>query len=155
MTMFDRGLRLRTLLALFALLELAAASPNRVRAADGDAAPAGHAVLYEEDSSNPAGRKLPGSVVWHTDTTKSAGANDIFVAGDVDIPNRFRVTLTLKRNTDKTLPASHVFELTFVPVPGYTPHHINNVPGMLTKANEQARGVPFAGSPSRSSTMCS
>ncbi|MBR0871934.1 hypothetical protein JQ633_16330 [Bradyrhizobium tropiciagri] len=124
---------------------MTAVNPHRAEAADETAA-AGLAVLYEEDTSNPTGRRLTGSVVWHTDTIKSAGAAaETFVVGDVDVPGRLKLTLTLKRNTDRTLPASHVFELTFVPVPGFVGHHVNSVPGMLTKVDQQTRGTPLAG----------
>ncbi|WP_052833124.1 hypothetical protein [Bradyrhizobium sp. LTSP885] len=152
MIMFDRGTsaphacqpgsRLTFVLALLALI---AASPSKTHAADDAAAP-GRAVLYEEDRADPAGRTSSGSIVWHTDTNKLAGApDDIFVVADVDIPNKLKMTLTLKHNTDTSLPASHVFELTLVPVPGLRGGGINSVPGMLTKLNEQARGAPLAG----------
>ncbi|WP_420967640.1 hypothetical protein [Bradyrhizobium sp. B120] len=138
-----RRLRGRLAFAL-ALLASIAIHPGRVHAAADDTAPsAAWAVLFEEDTSDPYGRKLLGSVVWHTDTIKSVGAPDeTIVLADVDIPKRFKMTLTLKRNTDKALPASHLIELTFVPVPG---QRINNVAGMLTKSTEQGRGIALAG----------
>lgn len=141
-----RRLRGRLVFAL-ALLVSTAAHPSRAPAAEDDAAPsAAWAVLFEEDTTDPYGRKLLGSVVWHADTIKSAGAPDeTIVLADVDIPKRFKMTLTLKRNTDKALPASHLIELTFVPVPGFTGQRINNVAGMLTKSTEQGRGTALAG----------
>ncbi|MGY3531256.1 hypothetical protein [Bradyrhizobium sp. USDA 4452] len=141
-----RRLRGRLAFAL-ALLASIASHPGRAPAAADDTTPfAAWAVLYEEDTSDPYGRKLLGSVVWHTDTIKSAGAPDeTIVLADVDIPKRFKMTLTLKRNTDKVLPASHLIELTFVPVPGYIGQRINNVAGILTKSTEQGRGTALAG----------
>jgi hypothetical protein len=141
-----RGYRLRLLLA-FIIVVFASITTGASRAQSAnEAAPLAQAVLFEEDPGNSAGRRIPGSVAWHTDTIKPAGGrDDIFVLADVDIPNRFKMTLTLKRNTDKALPASHVIELTFVPGPGFTGYQIDKVMGMLTKTAEQARGTPLAG----------
>jgi len=152
MTLFDRGLTARRgrqlhsqLAFALALLVSIAAGPGKTHAAD-DKTPTGRAVLLEEDPANPAGRKFPGSVVWHTDMIKSAGAPDeIFLIADVDIPDKLKMTLTLKRNTDKALPASHIIELTFVPVPGFAGHQIEKVPVMLMKLNELARGTALSG----------
>jgi hypothetical protein len=142
----SRGCRLRSRLTFaLALLALIAATPNKAHAAD-DAPPPGQAVLLEEDRADPAGHKFPGTIVWHTDTITSAGAPDeIYVLADVDIPNKFKLTMTLRRNTDKSLPASHVIELAFVPVPGFAGGSISRVPGLLTKLDEQTPGSPLAG----------
>jgi hypothetical protein len=55
------------------------------------------------------------------------------------------VRLDLRRNADKSLPASHTIELAFS-LPGDFPHGgIANVPGMLMKNSETARGRPLNG----------
>ena len=65
---------------------------------------------------------------------------------DIDIPDRkFKMTMSLRRNTDSSLPASHTAELTFILPPDFTGGGIGNVPGILMKSNEQARGTPLAG----------
>ena len=65
---------------------------------------------------------------------------------DVDVPLRkFNMTLLLKRNLDKSLPASHVVELTFHLPPDFAGGGIGNVPGILMKSNELARGTAPAG----------
>jgi len=139
-------LRRRLIFAL-ALLVSIAGHPGKAPAAADEVAPsAAWAVLFEEDNADPYGQKLLGSVVWRTETIKSDGAPDeTILLADVDIPKRYKMTLTLKRNTDKALPASHVIELTFVPVPGFTGLRINNVQGILTKMTEQGRGTALAG----------
>lgn len=139
-------LRRRLVFALALLVAIAGHLDKALAAADEVAPSAAWAVLFEEDPADPAGRKLLGSVVWHTDTIKTAGASDeTIVLADVDIPKRFKLVLTLKRNVDKALPASHVIELTFVPVPGYIGQRISTVPGVLTKSTEQGRGTPLVG----------
>jgi len=102
------------------------------------------AVLYDEDPSNPAGRQFVGSVTWRTEPIKAEGRSDELAArADVDVPSRgLRVTISFRRNLDPSLPASHVIDLSFQ-FP--TDTGVANVPGILVKSNEQARGEPLAG----------
>jgi hypothetical protein len=105
------------------------------------------AVLYEENPSDPKGQQFTGSVVWHTEKIKADGKPDELAArADVDIPSRgLRMRMLLKRNLDSSLPASHVIELTLA-VPGdFHGDGVANVPGILMKSNQQARGTPLAG----------
>jgi hypothetical protein len=104
-------------------------------------------VLYDEDPSAPQGKQYIGSVIWRTEAVKVPAGQppDIGVRADIDIPERkIKMSLSIRRNTDASLPASHTAELTFVLPPdlGTT---IANVPGVLMKSNEQARGTPLAG----------
>ena len=113
-----------------------------------DARTPGLAVLYDEDVSEPRGKRYSGSVVWRIETVKSAqsGADTAAIRAEIDIPERkLKVSLQLRRNDDPTLPASHVAELTFKPAPEFVGGAISNVPGMLMKTSEQARGTPLAG----------
>lgn len=105
------------------------------------------AVLYEEDPTDAKGRQFDGSVIWRTETIKAAGQPDELAAhADVDIPSRgLRMTMTFKRNLDSTLPASHVIELKLKFLGDVDGRGISNVPGVLLKANQQARGMPLAG----------
>ena len=65
---------------------------------------------------------------------------------DVDIPERkLKMTMSFRRNTDTSLPASHTAELTFVLPPDSVGGSVANVPGILMKAKEDTRGVPLAG----------
>jgi len=51
----------------------------------------------------------------------------------------------LRRNTDKALPASHTIEIMFNLPADFPGGGIANVPGVLMKQAEQARGTPLAG----------
>jgi hypothetical protein len=105
-------------------------------------------VLYDEDPSDPKGKQFVGTVVWRTEPIKASGNNkaDIAVRADIDIPDRkFKMTMSFRRNTDTSLPASHTAELTFILPPDFTGGGVANVPGILMKSNEQARGTPLAG----------
>jgi Caspase domain len=105
-------------------------------------------VLYEEDPANPKGKQYVGSVIWRTEQIKATGSQkpDIAVRADIEIPDRkFKMTMSFRRNTDTSLPASHTAELTFILPPDFAGGGVSNVPGILMKSNEQARGAPLAG----------
>ena len=106
-------------------------------------------VLYDEDPSDPKGKQYVGSVIWRTEQIKAATAGqppDLAVRADIDIPDRkFKMTMSFRRNTDTSLPASHTAELTFILPPDFAGGGVGNVPGILMKSNEQARGTPLAG----------
>ena len=94
------------------------------------------------------GKRYVGSVTWRTDTVSpTAGqAPEIAVKADLEIPERrVNMTMSVRRNSDKALPASHTIEIMFnlpadIPFGG-----ISNVPGILMKQSEQTRGSPLAG----------
>src|ERR1700694_5539547 len=105
-------------------------------------------VLYDEDPSDPKGKQYVGSVIWRTEQIKAAAGQkaDIAVRADIQIPDRkFKMTSSSRRNTDPSLPASHTAELTFILPPDFAGGGVANVPGILMKSNEQARGTPLAG----------
>lgn len=107
--------------------------------------PAGLAVLVNENPSNPQGQRHPGSVLWRTDRIKAAGQpNELVIHADVDIPDmKLTMTMDIKRNTDKSLPASHVVKMTFVSPRDMASTAVISVPGMMLKFSEQARGTPL------------
>ena len=105
-------------------------------------------VLYDEDPADPKGKQYVGSVIWRTEPIKATGnaKPDIAVRADIDIPDRkFKMTMSFRRNTDTSLPASHTAELTFILPQDFNAGGVGNVPGILMKSNEQARGTPLAG----------
>jgi hypothetical protein len=128
--------------------------PEQVAAA---AAPAGKnvlaavaqkVVLYEEDPVDPQGKRFVGTAVWRTETV-SPGAGqpaEIAVRADFEIPERnLTATMSIRRNTDQALPATHTIELMFNIPADFPFGGISNVPTVLMKQAEQARGAPLAG----------
>jgi uncharacterized caspase-like protein len=106
------------------------------------------AVLYDEDPSDAKGKQYVGSAVWRIEKVKASGNQkpDIAVRADIEVPDRkFKMTMSFRRNLDTSLPASHTVELTFILPPDFRGGGIANVPGILMKSNEQARGTPLAG----------
>jgi hypothetical protein len=121
-------------------------SPNTANAPA--AAVAQKVVLYDEDPSDPQGKRYVGSALWRTETISPGPglSPELAIRADIEIPERkLRMTWSLRRNTDKALPASHTIEIMFTLPADFPEGGINNVPGVLMKQNEQARGVPLAG----------
>jgi hypothetical protein len=129
---------------------------DRIGPASGTTAPANapaaavaqKVVLYDEDPTDPKGKRYVGSALWRTETVSPGPglAPELAIRADVEIPERhMRMTWSLRRNTDKALPASHTIEIQFTLPADFSEGGIANVPGVLMKQDEQARGVPLAG----------
>lgn len=123
--------------------------PDRVGQPESNVAPvAQRVVLYDEDPAEPQGRQYNGTVVWRVETVQG-GANqppDLAVRADVEIPDRkLKMTLSIRRNNDASLPASHTAELTFTLPPDFEGGSVTNVPGILMKQSEQTRGTALTG----------
>src|SRR5204862_2120210 len=105
-------------------------------------------VLYDEDPSDPKGKECVGSVIWRTEQIKASGNQkpDIAVRAYIDMPDRkFKMTMSFRRNTDTSLPASHTAELTFILPPDFNGGGVGKVPGVLMTSNELALGSALAG----------
>jgi hypothetical protein len=114
----------------------------------GSLAVAQRAALFEETPGNQAGSLMQGSVVWRTQTVSVGQGQppDLALVGEVSIPERrMAVTITIRRNLDTTLPASHTIEILFALPRDFQFGGVAEVPGVLMKVSEQARGVPLVG----------
>ena len=112
------------------------------------AAVAQKVVLYEEDPADPNGKRFVGSAIWRTETVTPGPGQppELAIRADVDIPERkLGMTWSLRRNTDKSLPASHTIEIMFKLPADFPAGGISGVPGILMKQAESTRGVPLAG----------
>jgi SAM domain (Sterile alpha motif) len=122
--------------------EQASGQTPGLAAPGGQTAPA-VASLIEADPSDPKGKRYVGSVVWRTETV-SAGpgvAPELAVRADIEIPER-RMTMSwsIRRNTDKTLPASHTIEMAFNLPADFSGGSIANVAAVVMKQSEEERG---------------
>ena len=105
-------------------------------------------VLYEEDPADPNGKRFVGSAIWRTETVTPAPGQppELAIRADIEVPERkLAVTWSLRRNTDKGLPATHTVEIMFKLPADFPAGGISNVPGILMKQAESTRGVPLAG----------
>jgi hypothetical protein len=105
-------------------------------------------VLYEEDPADPNGKRFVGSAIWRTETVTPGPGQppEVAIRADVEVPERkLAMTWSLRRNTDKGLPATHTVEIMFKLPADFPSGGISNVPGILMKQAEQTRGTPLAG----------
>jgi hypothetical protein len=108
------------------------------------------AVFYEEKTGTAEGTVDTGAVVWSM-VQDSPGADqpaEAAIRGEVNIPDKgIQLKLTIKRNGDKTLPASHIIELAFTVPDGFDGGSIDGVQRVTFKDTEQAPGNPLVGVP--------
>jgi len=100
------------------------------------------AVLHEEGSG--AGDQFEGHVTWRAEQTAdpSAPRGDITIRGEVVIPERnMRMTITLRRNFDPSLSASHTVQVDFIPPLDFAGGGIHQVMGLMLKTSEKAKGA--------------
>ena len=72
--------------------------------------------------------------------------DELAIHGDAKIPDmRMKITIDIGRNTDKSLPASHVVQVTFALPPDVAGGKVIAAPGILMKFSESARGTPLSG----------
>ena len=125
-----------------------AETPAAPAAAEG-AVPVGQrAVFYEERSATAPGSQHSGNVVWSiVNEAPTAGQPpEPAIRAVADVPDQsMRLTMTIRRNADETLPASHVIELMFDTPNDAAGGEIANVQRLALKPTEQARGEPLIG----------
>ena len=106
------------------------------------------AIKTEEDPTDPQGKRYTGSTIWRTETVsnKPGLASELAIRADVTIPERrMAMTWSLRRNTEKDAPPSYTIETTFNLPADLQGGGIANVPGILMKQSEKARGTELAG----------
>ncbi|ACL62318.1 hypothetical protein [Methylobacterium nodulans] len=127
----------------------APAAPSRPSAAGSDIAIAQRATLYEESGGpNNAPRAIQGQVVWRLDAINAGQGQPLqtVVRATLEVQEAgLSLALVIRRNTDTTLPASHVIELTFTP--GNPSRSVRDVGLLQFKDDESGRGSPVSGLP--------
>jgi hypothetical protein len=111
------------------------ADAHRTTLPNGKTVPAGQQVLlYEEDPTDPQGKRYTGSAIWRTETisTMAGLAPEVGIRADVSIPDRgMAVTWSLRRSTDKGAPPSYTIETKFNLSADLHGAEIANVPSTL------------------------
>lgn len=110
------------------------------------------AFFYEERSGQDAGTADAGGVVWSV--VQESPGNDLppepAIRAEVAIPDRgINLRMIIRRNGDKTLPASHLVEMIFTVPEGFAGGSIDNVSRMTFKDTEQAPGSPLVAIPAK------
>lgn len=101
--------------------------------------------LYEERIGQATPVAVPGSITWTAVRENGAdGRPDPQIQGRITVPERgISALLTFKRNTDNSLPASHIIEVVFSVPPDFEGGAIENLQRIAMKRTEQDRGDPL------------
>ncbi len=98
------------------------------------------AIYYFQGSEGQPGQANEGSATWAEITKDGRPA----IQATLKIPERkVTVTVTIYKNYDTALPASHLVEVQFYGALSDSP--VQRVPALVLKQTEQARGQPLAG----------
>lgn len=130
----------------------AAAAPATDTAADPGLAVAQKAIFYEERTSASEGSAEPGTTVWSL-VQESPGGDlppEPAIRAEAVIPGRdIKLRMTIKRNADQSLPASHIIEMIFITPEGFPGGGVDNILRVAMKGSEQEAGNPLIGIPAK------
>lgn len=127
----------------------AAPAASAAAPASDTAVPVGQrAIFYEERTSVAQGSAEPGATVWSL--IQESPGNDLppepAIRAEASVPGRdIQLRMTIRRNADKSLPASHIVELIFITPENFAGGAIDNVLRMTMKENEESAGSALAG----------
>lgn len=106
------------------------------------------AILYEEPIPGSDGSRTDGRVLWSfvTEPVLPGEAPTPQIRAQIEIPDRqIRVLMSIRKNADAALPASHIVELKFELPESFAGRSIDTTPGLIMKPTEDARGDPLIG----------
>lgn len=110
------------------------------------------AIFYEERTSSAQGSAETGAIVWSV-VNESPGGDmppEPAIRAEATIPGKdVQLRMTIRRNGDETLPASHIVEMIFLTPDGFEGGAISNVARIAFKETEQAAGSPLIGIPAK------
>ena len=133
----------------------AAGEPEQTGAGtpDGTALPVGQrAIFYEERTADSQGSAEPGAVVWSIVQESRSGGPPAppAIRAEATIPEKdLQFRMTIRRNADDSLPASHIIEMVFIAPDGFDGGGIENVLRIAFKDSEQSAGNPLLGIPAK------
>lgn len=108
--------------------------------------------LYEEKYGGSAPTAVQGNIVWSVQEQSSEGdaQSEPFIQAQIEVPERgLTAVMKIRRNTDPSLPASHILEFTFSLSDQFPGGSIANVVRVSMKQSEQERGDPLVGIPAK------
>ncbi|MBX5160171.1 hypothetical protein HJB86_29220 [Rhizobium sp. NZLR3b] len=129
-------------------------TPNGPAASPQQTAPVGSSqkmFLYEERIGQSSPTAIEGSVVWSVQHEAGQdGRQEATVQGNVTVPERnLSALVTFKRNSDPSLPASHLVEIVFSVPPNFEGGSIDSVQRISMKRTEQDRGDALIAVPAK------
>ena len=110
------------------------------------------AIFYEQQTSAASGSTETGSIVWSL-VEESPGGDappEPAIRAEATIPGKdVQLRMTIRRNADRTLPASHIIEMIFLTPDGFDGGGIDSVLRIAMKSTEQEAGSPLIGIPAK------
>ncbi|MDI6027864.1 hypothetical protein QBK99_16875 [Corticibacterium sp. UT-5YL-CI-8] len=129
-----------------------AETPPPAASADQSLSVAQKAIFYEERTNVAQGSAQPGNVVWSV-VQESPGGDlppEPAIRAEATIPGKdVQLRMTIRRNTDQTLPASHIIEMIFLTPDGFEGGGIENILRVAMKSSEQDAGNALLGIPAK------
>lgn len=110
------------------------------------------AMFYEERTTSVAGSVDRGSTVWSVVQESPGGEQppEAAIRAEVSIPDRdLQLRLTIRRNADQSLPASHIIEMIFLTPDDFAGGGIDNVLRVTMKPSEEDTGNALLGIPAK------
>ncbi|WP_026620259.1 hypothetical protein M728_002607 [Ensifer sp. WSM1721] len=108
--------------------------------------------LYEERLGQSSPTAIPGSVAWSIKEESPGGdaKPEPAIQAQITVPDRgLTALMTIKRNADPSLPASHVIEFVFSLPENFEGGSIDGVQRVSMKRTEQDRGDPLIAVPAK------
>ena len=110
------------------------------------------ALLYEERGGAGSDSVERGNVVWSTieESPEDGQPAQPAVRATVTMPtSKVELKMTIRKNTDQSIPASHLIEMVFTVPEGFPGGVVDNVQRVTFKDTEQAAGNPLVAVPSK------
>ena len=108
------------------------------------------AFFYEEQRGGETSAAVKGNVVWSVvqDSPGEGVPDEPAIRADVNFPDKkISLRMTLRRNADQSIPASHLIEMIYTVPEDFDGGVIENVQRVTFKDSEQAAGNPLAAIP--------
>lgn len=110
------------------------------------------AIFYEERTTASDSTAQTGATVWSV-VQESPGGDlppEPAIRAEVTVPSKgLQLRMTIRRNADPSLPASHIIEMIFLTADGFEGGGVDNVLRVAFKATEAAPGNPLIGIPAK------
>ncbi|MBV6649004.1 MAG: hypothetical protein KI789_04710 [Hoeflea sp.] len=108
-------------------------------------------ILYEERLGQQQLEVKPGTVVWTLVSEPSGdGPDEQVIRGEINNPEKgLSALLTIKRNTDPSLPASHLVEIVFALPAEFDGGSIDQLQRIALKQTEADQGTPLIAVPAK------
>ncbi|MBV2144703.1 transcriptional regulator [Falsochrobactrum sp. TDYN1] len=110
------------------------------------------ALLYEERGGTDSGSVERGNVVWSVieESPNEGEPAEPAIRGNVTMPDsKVELKMTIRKNTDQSIPASHLIEMVFTVPEDFSGGVVDNVQRITFKDTEQAAGNPLIAVPSK------